>query len=250
MCKTRGGEPPIAGGSGPHDTVGDAKPESRDDDEAVCLVPEMVESSHDDGGKRHLRKTKAYVDSLPYLLTYTPVNKHCDARRIAKMKRKPARRKHRDPDTNPRSLVTLYMAFAQSEEAMGLVGERDAGGSKDDLYRLFPVVVTQILSPSGCIPITLQSLSKLVSSCDIHVTSQHRIGIIAIFIAGGLSAVSWKVPGHSSGGPASRFFFGSSPYGFGAVCAKPRWRMANRRGVLDAKMGTSRAIFVCHSAHW
>ena len=78
---------------------------------------------------REPRDLKAEAVSLEHLLTHTPRNPYCDACRIAKATRRPARRLYRDPDTKPKKFADLINGdyiVAQSEEAMGLTGERDA----------------------------------------------------------------------------------------------------------------------------
>ena len=68
--------------------------------------------------------------SLRHQLTHMPKNRYCPACMRAKMIRKPARRRTKKPDvdkiTKFGDLVNADHVLAQSEEACGLFGERDA----------------------------------------------------------------------------------------------------------------------------
>ena len=77
-------------------------------------------------GRRDLR---AEAVSVEHLLTHTPFNPHCPSCLRAKMSRKPARRLQHDPATALKKfgdLVNANHIIANSEDAMGLTGERDA----------------------------------------------------------------------------------------------------------------------------
>ena len=79
--------------------------------------------------ERPPRDLKAEAKSHRHLLTHTPYNPYCDACRIARMTRRPARRQNTDPDAKPKAFAELGNAdyiVAQSEESMGLTRERDA----------------------------------------------------------------------------------------------------------------------------
>ena len=74
------------------------------------------------------RDRKAEAKSLQHLLYHAEYNEYCDACRLARMVRRQARRQHRDPETRPKNfgdLVNADYIVAQSNEAMGLTGERD-----------------------------------------------------------------------------------------------------------------------------
>ena len=63
------------------------------------------------------------------MLTHAEYNEYCEACRVAKLKRRPARRKHTKPEDKPKKfgdLVNADYIVAQSDEAQGLTGERDA----------------------------------------------------------------------------------------------------------------------------
>ena len=73
--------------------------------------------------------TRSVPTTDEYLLTHSPINPHCEACRRAKLTRKPARRIRRDPEEVPKKFGDLINAdhiISQSEEAQGLMGEREA----------------------------------------------------------------------------------------------------------------------------
>ena len=100
------------------------------------------------GGERTPREHKAEADDLEHLLQHDGYNKYCDGCRHAKLKRRPARRgafTGKNPDTRPTEFGELGNAdyiVAQSEESMGLTGEKDAlvvydvGGDFEDCFPL------------------------------------------------------------------------------------------------------------------
>ena len=80
------------------------------------------------------------------MLTHSPINPHCDACKRAKLTRKPARRVRRDPESLPKRFGDLINAdhiISQSDDAQGLMGERDALIIVDrysDYIDVFPVM--------------------------------------------------------------------------------------------------------------
>ena len=78
---------------------------------------------------RKPRDLKAEAMSRDHLLTHTPHNPYCESCVRAKMTRRPARRIAKDKEKLPTKFGELANAdyiVAQSEESMGLTGERDA----------------------------------------------------------------------------------------------------------------------------
>ena len=107
-------------------------PES--DDTAAPSDGDAVEDSDQDpadwgtdsDGKDDL---KLEALSVRHQLTHMPKNKYCPACNRAKHVRTPARRQHRTPEELPKKfgeLVNADHVLAQSPEAFGLTGERDA----------------------------------------------------------------------------------------------------------------------------
>ena len=79
--------------------------------------------------KRAPGDLKAEARSLKHLLTHHPKNPHCEVCRVAKLTRRPARRNRDKPSIAPKKFGEVGNAdyvVAQSKEAMGLTGERDA----------------------------------------------------------------------------------------------------------------------------
>ena len=94
--------------------VGDAEAPGGD------IIPEECD------GRRNM---KLEAMSMEHIMTHTPYNVHCPSCVRAKMSRKPARRVAHDPAAMPKKFGDLVNAdhiIAHSEEAMGLMGERDA----------------------------------------------------------------------------------------------------------------------------
>ncbi len=83
-----------------------------------------------DGGNAAKEKSsRAQPKSVKRLRTHTPKNPYCQACLRAKLYRAIARRKHKVPGDGPHKFGELVSAdhlIAQSEESMGLPGERDA----------------------------------------------------------------------------------------------------------------------------
>ena len=78
---------------------------------------------------REPRDLRAEAKSLRHLLTHTPYNPYCEACKVARMTRRPARTQHKEPEQKPKKFGDLGNAdyiVAQSDESMGLTGERDA----------------------------------------------------------------------------------------------------------------------------
>jgi len=75
------------------------------------------------------RDLKAEAKSLKHQLTHTPHNPYCPSCVRAKLTRQPARRTRQDPKKLPKKFGDLVNAdhiIANSDEAAGLTGERDA----------------------------------------------------------------------------------------------------------------------------
>ena len=119
----------IAGRTDAHPTPADEKSvdevANKDGDaevEPMAVVPPPPEVQE----RRNLR---AEAMSLQHLLTHSVHNPYCDACVKAKLKRVPARRKHGNATDAPQKfgdLVNADYIVAQSEDSMGLTGERDA----------------------------------------------------------------------------------------------------------------------------
>ena len=94
------------------------------DDAAVIPAPP---DPHDE--ERPRRDIKAKAKSITHLLTHMPMNPYCEACQRAKMQRRPARRHDPPPESErPKKfgdLVNADYIVAQSEESMGLTGQRD-----------------------------------------------------------------------------------------------------------------------------
>jgi hypothetical protein len=116
-----------------------AAPPAADTDADADLVrdlPKAVEASgvggtglHDDAGGDGRRDLKAEARSFDHLLRHMPFNKYCETCVRAKMLRRPARRATHPAGEAPKKFGDLVNAdhiIAQSDEAMGLTGERDA----------------------------------------------------------------------------------------------------------------------------
>ena len=93
------------------------------------MLPVPVPEQEPAPAEKLPRDLKAEAAATPHLLTHTPFNIHCEACRVAKATRRPARRQQHGPAEVPMAfgdLVNADYIVAQSEESMGLTGERDA----------------------------------------------------------------------------------------------------------------------------
>ena len=111
---------------------------------ANALAPPPVPPVDTNPGDR--RDIKAEALSTAHILRHMPYNKYCPTCVRAKMLRKPARRQIRSGADLPKKFGDLVNAdhiIANSDEAMGLTGERNAIGHCGSIQRLqglFPIV--------------------------------------------------------------------------------------------------------------
>jgi hypothetical protein len=120
----------------------------------VRLPPVAPPVEPDPEGRRDL---KAEAVSSTHILRHMPYNKYCETCVRAKMLRRPARRAVRNPDDIPRKFGDLVNAdhiIANSDEAMGLTGERNAMAVVDrfsDSKDCFPLATKDVDEAHGAL---------------------------------------------------------------------------------------------------
>ena len=118
------------GGQQQHDAPSDTRsPTSHHKDDAVDAGSAGGEEDIVEVVVKQPRDLKVEAMSLEHLLDHANYNPYCESCVRAKMTRRPARRQTRDPSEQPENfgdLVNADFVVSQSDEAMGLTGERDA----------------------------------------------------------------------------------------------------------------------------
>ena len=144
----------IAGRTDAHPTPADEK--SVDEVEPMAVVPPPPEVQE----RRNLR---AEAMSLTHLLTHSVHNPYCDACVKAKLKRIPTRRKGSNAADAPQKfgdLVNADYIVAQSEDSMGLTGEKDA-----------LVIVDRATNYKDCFPLMSRSADDAYGALDEYFGS-------------------------------------------------------------------------------